>query len=213
MRGGVKIYHKDLLFLELSSSFGKFLRTSIEMKTVKHESLEIAEIFENLDDLGAKYPGPTYLENCKIPISSTSLAIGKSHPESQLLSGVGCTSIGRLGVVDGVSKDILIKFINKMGGIFIEHDHAHTLMKTHSRLSNCFFLVKDEEDLVIATGSVQEEELKKKMPKKVNRNKSRHSTSQSSDSESQYPFSQFRGRQKKNLLSTHKVLKNLPKEF
>ena len=200
MRGGGKIYHKGPLFLELSSSFAKFLRASIEMKTMKHDCVEISEILEKLvDDLNAKYPGPTYLEICKTPISSTSLAIGKSRPESQLLSGMRFTSIGRLGVVDGLSltKDILIKLINEMGGIFIEHDQADTLMKTHSRLPNCFVLVKDEEDLVIATGSVQEvEELKKKKPKKGNRNKSRHSTS--SDSDSQYPSSsQFTARQKK----------------
>ena len=87
-----------------------------------------------------------------------------------------------------------------MGGIFIEHDQADTLMKTHSRLPNCFVLVKDEEDLVIATGSVQEiEELKKKRPlaKKIKRSKSSLSTSQSSDSDSQYPSSQFTARQKK----------------
>ena len=149
MRGGGKIYHKDPLFLELSSSFGKFLRASIELKTMKHDGLEISEILEKLvDDLDAKYPGPTYLEICKTPISSTSLAIGKSHPDSQLLSGMRFTSIGRLGVVDGISltKDVLIKLINEMGGIFTEHDQAATLMKTHSRLPNCFVLVKDEED-------------------------------------------------------------------
>ena len=44
MRGGGKIYHKNPLFLELSSSFGKFLRASIELKTMKHGGLEISEI-------------------------------------------------------------------------------------------------------------------------------------------------------------------------
>ena len=198
MRGGGKIYHKDPLSLELSSSFGKFLRASIELETMKHDGLEISEILKKLvDDLDAKYPGPTYLEICKTPISSTSLAIGKSHPDSQLLSGMRFTSIGRLGVVDGISltKDVLIKLINEMGGIFIEHDQADTLMKTHSRLPNCFVLVKDEEDLVIATGSVQEiEELKKKMPPAK---KLKLSTSQSSDSDSQYPSSQLTAKQKK----------------
>ena len=59
MRGGGKVYHKDPLFLELSSSFGKFLRAAIEMK-MKHECLKISEILEKLVvDLGAKYPGPT----------------------------------------------------------------------------------------------------------------------------------------------------------
>ena len=63
MRGGGKIYHKDPLFLELSSSFGKFLRASIEVETMKHDGLEISRILEKLvDDLDAKYPGPTYLK-------------------------------------------------------------------------------------------------------------------------------------------------------
>ena len=118
MRGGGKIYHKDPLFLELSSSFGKLLCTSIEMRTMKQECLKISEILEKLvDDLDAKYPGPTYLEISKTQISSISLAIGKSHPESQLLSGMRFTSIGSLGVVDGISltKDVLIKLINEMG--------------------------------------------------------------------------------------------------
>ena len=201
MRGGGKIYHKDHLFLEMSSSFGKLLCTSIEMRTRKQECLEISETLEKLvDDLDAKYPGPTYLEFSKTPISSTSLAIGKLHPESQLLRGMRFTSIGKLGVTDGISltKDVLIKLINEVGGIFIEHDQADTLRKTRSRLPNCFVLVKDKEDLIFATGSLQEvEELKKKMPEKTNRNKSRHSTSQSPDSDSQYPSSQFTARQKK----------------
>ena len=160
--------------------------------------MKISEILEKLvDDLDAKYPGPTYLEISKTQISSISLAIGKSHPESQLLSGMRFTSIGRLGVVDGISltKDVLIKLINEMGGIFIEHDQADTLMKTHSRLPNCFVLVKDKEDLIFATGSVQEiEELKKKMPPAK---KLRLSTSQCSDSDSQYPSSQLTAKQKK----------------
>ena len=48
MRGGGKIYHKDPLFLELSSSFGKFIRASIELKTKKHECLEILKYLRNL---------------------------------------------------------------------------------------------------------------------------------------------------------------------
>ena len=118
------------------------------------------------------------------------------------------TSTGRLGIVDGVllTKVILIKLINEMGGIFIEQDHADTLMKTHSRLPNCFVLVKDKKDLVNATGYLQEvEEPKKKMPKIVNQNKSRHSTSQSSDSNSQYPSSQFTARQKKETAQNSQI--------
>ena len=217
MRGGGKIYHKDPLFLELSSSFRKFLRASIELKTKKYECLEISEILEILvDDLDAKYPGPTYLEICKTPISSTSLAIGKSHPDSQLLSGMRFTSIGRLGVVDGISltKDVLNKLINEMGDIFIEHNQADTLMKTHSRLPNCFVLVKDEEDLVIATGSVQEiEDLKKKRQpaKKNRRSKPSLSTSQSSDSDSQYPSSKFTARQKKETAQYSQIAQKFAK--
>ena len=60
MRDGGKIYHKGLLFLELSFSFGKFLRASIELKTMKHESLEIYKIFEklvdDLDSIGCQIP-------------------------------------------------------------------------------------------------------------------------------------------------------------
>ena len=94
----------------------------------------------------------------------------------------------------------LLNSSTKWGAYSLKHDQADTLMKTHSRLPNCFVLVKDEEDLVIATGSVQEtEELQKKMlpANKLNRSKSRLSTSQSSDSDSQYPSSQFTARQKR----------------
>ena len=120
------------------------------------------------------------------------------------------TSIGRLGVVVGISltKDVLIKLINEMGGIFIEHDQADTLMKTHSQLPNCFVLVKDAEDLVIATGSVQEiEELKKKMPPAK---KLRLSTSQSSDLDSQYPSSQLTAKQKKETAQYSQIAQKFP---
>ena len=46
MRGGGKHYHKDPLFLQLPSSFVKFLRASNEMKTMKHECLETYELLE-----------------------------------------------------------------------------------------------------------------------------------------------------------------------
>ena len=56
------------------------------------------------------------------------------------------------------------------------------------------------------------EELKKKMPEKINRNKSRHSTSQSPDSDSQYPSSQFIARQNKETAQYSQIAQKVAQE-
>ena len=187
MRGGGKIYHKDPLFLESSSSFMKFLRMATELKeretnptngTLDKTTLTVSKTnpisVMSLLQSPAKakkiqVPGPEYLEICRKEITIPKLAIGA---KKNVLAGLRFCLLGRLGTWkrQTLTHDNVKQMVENMGGIVFDNDRAGVLMNTHSHLPNCFVIVKDEKDLIIGTGSTNE--IKDLKPKQRRRSSS-----------------------------------------
>ena len=106
--------------------------------------------------MDVRVPGPEYLDICRKGVTLTSLPIGSERKE--LLSGLRFCLLGHLGTVKkqamthGIVKELILDLL----GLIRDNDQSETLLRTHSQLPNCFVIVKDEKDLIFATGSTDE---------------------------------------------------------
>ena len=173
MRRGGKLYHKDQLFLESSSSFMKFLRLATELseretnhanstldKTtltfLKMNPISLMRLLQSATKaLNIQVPGPEYLEICRKEITVSKLAIGAKQ---NVLAGMRFCLPGRLGTWkrQTLTHGNVKQLVEKMGGIVLDNVRAGLLMNTHSHLPNCFVIVKDEKDLIIVAGSTNQ---------------------------------------------------------
>ena len=182
MRGGGRIWQKDPLYLESSTSFCRFLKMYIESTPnvdVATALTELATIME------ATVPGPEYLDICGKEIFPPQIPIGTSKTPETLLQGlrfcvVGKFSIPIQGNIQGPKTPITPKtpktqnpkpktpkhpgpptinqpemkqIISELGGTVLDSEQAKTLISSHSSLPNCFVVLKDNEDLLLSTGN------------------------------------------------------------
>ena len=149
MRGDGSIYHQDPLFLDTAFSFCRFLdifSTSSEKKisnVIEHvrKTLTTEETLE-----GAK----TYPVICRTPLALPCLAVGEKRKFCDLLRGLRFTIVGRFK--RGLTQDFLKDRISETGGVVYEKENAENIMKSHSNILKFYVIVKDEEDLINATG-------------------------------------------------------------
>ena len=148
MRGGGSIYHQDPLFLDTAFSlpvpgyfFNNFQKKSNVIEHVR-KTLTTEETLE-----GAKI----YLDICRAPLAVPCLAVGETREFCDLLRGLRFTTVGRFK--RGLTQDFLKDRNSEMGGVVYEKENTETLMKSHSNILNFYIIVKDEEDLINATGN------------------------------------------------------------
>ena len=149
IRGGGSIYHQDPLFLDTAFSFCRFLdisSTSSERKisNVNEHVRKTLTTEETLE--GAK----TYLDICRTLLALPCLAVGEKREFCDLLRGLRFTIVGRFKL--GLTQDFLKDRISEMGGVVYEKEYAENIMKSHSNILKFHVIVKDEEDLINATG-------------------------------------------------------------
>ena len=120
--------------------FNKFRKKSNVIEHVK-ETFTTEETLE-----GAK----TYLDICRTPMALPCLAVGEKREFCDLLRGLRFTIVDRFK--RGLTQDFLKDRISEMGGVVYEKGNAENIMESHSNILNFYVIVKDEEDLINATG-------------------------------------------------------------
>ena len=92
----------------------------------------------------------TYLDICRTPLTLPCLAVGEKRTFCDLLRGLRFTIVGRFK--RGLTQDFLKDRIFEMEGVVYEKENAENIMKSHSNILNIYVIVKDERDLINATG-------------------------------------------------------------
>ena len=121
--------------------FNKFRKKTSNVIEHVRKTLRTEETLE-----GAK----TYLDLCRTPLALPCLAVGETREFGDLLRGLRFTIVGRFK--RGLTQDFLKDRISEMGGVVYEKENAENIMKSHSNILNFYVIVKDEEDLINATG-------------------------------------------------------------
>ena len=78
------------------------------------------------------------------------LAVGEKREFCDLLRGLRFTIVGRFK--RGLTQDFLKDRISEMGDVVYEKENAQNIMKSDSNILNFYVIVKNEEDLINATG-------------------------------------------------------------
>jgi hypothetical protein len=160
MRGGGTIHNRDPLYMENFFSFCKFLRMipdSGDISAVLHECAEQL-LGLQLDDC----PSDTYLQTCQKPLVYPRIAIGEERRSNELLVGMRFYVIGSFGGTEAAREgqlcnpkiqpqDMVVVWIEELGGLVHSKSTAQTLLYSHSRTPNCFIIVKDDRDLMLGT--------------------------------------------------------------
>ena len=92
----------------------------------------------------------TYLDICRAPLAVLCLAVGETREFCDLLRGLRFTMVDRFK--RGLTQDFLEDKNSEMGGVVYEKENAENLMKSLSNILNFYVIVKDEENLINATG-------------------------------------------------------------
>ena len=119
------------------------------------------------DVLGGTNPIPSYIEICQKILEFHKIAVGGKSLSSLLLSGLrffvlgtfGCTAeavAGKKAKRNLAPQTMVEKWIHGFGGTVLTKDNAQTILRGHSKTSNCFLLLKDDKDLVKGTMTVEE---------------------------------------------------------
>ena len=119
------------------------------------------------DVLGGTNPIPSYLQICQKSIEFPKVAVGENRSSSLLLCGLrfyvlgtfGCTAAavaGKKAKPNLAPQAMVEKWIHDLGGTVLTKDNAQTILRGHSKAPNCFLLLKDGNDLVKGTMTVEE---------------------------------------------------------
>ena len=152
MRGGGRIWTQNPAIMDIYYSFCTFIKRVI-IKSDDQNSLEITKsplelidqfcVENNITNRNTR----TYRDICS-NYSPSILSCGQEVPYCQRLSGLRFLPCGTFKKMPRVK---IRSLINQMGGIMLENDAAHLLIKKHAYTPFCFILVPDKEGLIHAT--------------------------------------------------------------
>ena len=112
-------------------------------------------------------PIPSYLPLCQKSLEFPKIAVGEKRPSSLLLSGLRfhvlgtfrCTAAavaGKKAKPNLTPQAMVEKWIHDLEGTVLTKDKAQTIFREDSKTPNCFFLLKDDKNLVKGTMTVEE---------------------------------------------------------
>ena len=160
MRGGGSVNNQDPLYLDTAFSFFRFLDISSNISGKKISNV-IEHVRKTIATEEALAGAKTYLDICRVPLTLPRLAVGEKREFRDLLRGLrfliaGCFTKFTIGPKKKLTQGILKDYILDMGGVVYDKEKAETLMRSHSNILNFYVVIKDEEDLVNATGDTQQ---------------------------------------------------------